>query len=425
VAVSDALAKGDRMSKQNEENGPEPDDLESMKDRTHDLETDLADSRDLMDSMRDPVLVLDAELRVVSANRAYCTTFELKLKQVEGKLLVELGGGQWDIPELKKMLNEVLEKDTSFDGFEVDREFDKIGRRIMLLNARRIDRWPGKPHRIVLVMEDATTSRMAKNAAEESEAFHRALLENVTDAVFLADDSGRIVYVGGSVQEIFKKSAEEIQELDNIDGLLGKDLFDPEELSRKGEIATRRLRVVKYRGSGFGRNEYPYVITSSGFHTAPISTVGLRHKPLGEKITTGIARLDNMLHGGYRRSSCILLAGLPGAGKTILASSFVHCTCGQGGDGLVHRLRRVRKVYNQQRSECGSGTGTAHRLRPACLPDQLPRGHRRRGALFQAIDPHRGDVSPACVFWVEGEHVPSHPGTTNSWKVSSTTGGGR
>ncbi|MBW2030245.1 MAG: PAS domain S-box protein [Deltaproteobacteria bacterium] len=236
------------MSKQNEENGPEPDDLESMKDRTHDLETDLADSRDLMDSMRDPVLVLDAELRVVSANRAYCTTFELKLKQVEGKLLVELGGGQWDIPELKKMLNEVLEKDTSFDGFEVDREFDKIGRRIMLLNARRIDRWPGKPHRIVLVMEDATTSRMAKNAAEESEAFHRALLENVTDAVFLADDSGRIVYVGGNVQEIFKRSAEEIQELDNIDGLLGKDLFDPEELSQKGEIANIEREITDASG---------------------------------------------------------------------------------------------------------------------------------------------------------------------------------
>ena len=96
------------------------------------------------------------------------------------------------------------------------------------------------------------------------------------------------------------------------------------------QVSTRRLRVVKYRGSGFGRNEYPYVITETGLHTAPISTVGLRHKPLGEKITTGNARLDDMLDGGYRRSACILIAGLPGAGKTILAGTFTGAVCSQG-----------------------------------------------------------------------------------------------
>ncbi|MBW1733565.1 MAG: circadian clock protein KaiC [Deltaproteobacteria bacterium] len=93
------------------------------------------------------------------------------------------------------------------------------------------------------------------------------------------------------------------------------------------QVSTRRLRLVKYRGSGFGRNEYPYVITKTGLHTAPISTVGLRHKPLGEKITTGNARLDEILCGGYRRAACILIAGLPGTGKTILASTFIAATC--------------------------------------------------------------------------------------------------
>ncbi|MBW1700355.1 MAG: circadian clock protein KaiC [Deltaproteobacteria bacterium] len=96
------------------------------------------------------------------------------------------------------------------------------------------------------------------------------------------------------------------------------------------QIATRRLRVVKYRGSGFGRNEYPYVITNTGIHTAPISTVGLRHKPLGEKITTGISRLDDILDGGYRRALCVLVAGIPGTGKTILCSTFVSAACERG-----------------------------------------------------------------------------------------------
>ncbi len=96
------------------------------------------------------------------------------------------------------------------------------------------------------------------------------------------------------------------------------------------QVTTRRLRVTKYRGSGFGRNEYPYIITSDGFHVAPISTVGLRHKPLGEKMSSGIPRLDEVLGGGYRRASCILFAGIPGTGKTILCSAFVAAACGRG-----------------------------------------------------------------------------------------------
>ncbi len=93
------------------------------------------------------------------------------------------------------------------------------------------------------------------------------------------------------------------------------------------QISTRRLRVIKYRGSGFGRNEYPYVITGSGLHTAPISTVGLRHKPLGEKMSTGLAALDTILLGGVRRGSCLLIAGLPGTGKTIMASTITDAAC--------------------------------------------------------------------------------------------------
>lgn len=100
------------------------------------------------------------------------------------------------------------------------------------------------------------------------------------------------------------------------------------------QVTTRRLRVVKYRGSNAGRNEYPYVITTGGLYIAPISTVGLRHKPLGEKISTGVSRLDEILDGGYRRASCILVAGLPGVGKTILASSFVSGVCQRGETAL-------------------------------------------------------------------------------------------
>ncbi len=96
------------------------------------------------------------------------------------------------------------------------------------------------------------------------------------------------------------------------------------------QLSRRRIRVIKYRGSNFGSNEYPYVITGSGLSIAPISTVGLRHKGLGEKMSTGLPRLDDFLCGGYRKGACILVAGLPGTGKTLLASTFVRAACGRG-----------------------------------------------------------------------------------------------
>lgn len=96
------------------------------------------------------------------------------------------------------------------------------------------------------------------------------------------------------------------------------------------QISTRRMRVVKYRGSGFGRNEYPYVITENGIRTIPISIFELKHKPFSGKILSGVEKLDSMLGGGYNRSSCILIAGEPGTGKTLLSASFVKTVCDIG-----------------------------------------------------------------------------------------------
>ena len=96
------------------------------------------------------------------------------------------------------------------------------------------------------------------------------------------------------------------------------------------QIATRRLRVLKYRGSGFGRNEYPFCITGEGINIIPISSAGLNHKALGPKVSSGHPQLDTVLDGGYRRGSCILISGTTGTGKTTLASTFVRSACERG-----------------------------------------------------------------------------------------------
>ena len=97
-----------------------------------------------------------------------------------------------------------------------------------------------------------------------------------------------------------------------------------------GQVATRRLRVIKYRGSGFGTNEYPYVFGERGIVLFPLTTAELTHQPLGTKVSTGLAGLDLMLDGGFRLASCVLISGNSGTGKTTLASTFAQAACHRG-----------------------------------------------------------------------------------------------
>ena len=97
------------------------------------------------------------------------------------------------------------------------------------------------------------------------------------------------------------------------------------------QIATRRLRVVKYRGSVHGSNEYPFLITKDGVSVMPITSVGLDHQASTQRISTGVARLDTLLGGqGYYRGSSILVSGAAGTGKTTLAAAFAAATCRRG-----------------------------------------------------------------------------------------------
>lgn len=97
-----------------------------------------------------------------------------------------------------------------------------------------------------------------------------------------------------------------------------------------GQLSTRRLRVVKFRGSGFGSNEYPFVIAVPGITLLPISEVGLSHRDLGERVSTGLPELDALVSGGFRRSSSVLLTGSTGTGKTTLCSVFTQAACARG-----------------------------------------------------------------------------------------------
>jgi circadian clock protein KaiC len=103
-----------------------------------------------------------------------------------------------------------------------------------------------------------------------------------------------------------------------------------------GQISTRRLRVVKYRGSSHGTNEYPFLIGERGISVLPITSLKLEHRVSRERLSTGIPALDEMLGGkGIFRGSSMLVSGSPGTGKSSIGASFVHAACQRGEKALL------------------------------------------------------------------------------------------
>src|ERR1700720_884311 len=92
----------------------------------------------IVDTIRDPLLVLDQDLRVVTANRAFYQTFRMNRQDIQGQPVYGLGDGQWDIPELRLLLEDVAPQHTVVEAYEVERDFPIIGRRLMLPNAREV-----------------------------------------------------------------------------------------------------------------------------------------------------------------------------------------------------------------------------------------------------------------------------------------------
>ena len=97
------------------------------------------------------------------------------------------------------------------------------------------------------------------------------------------------------------------------------------------QVSTRRLRIVKYRGSTHGTNEYPFLIDENGIHVLPLTSLKLNHAASTERISSGVSRLDSMLGGeGYYRGSSVLISGTAGTGKTSLSAHFANATCARG-----------------------------------------------------------------------------------------------
>jgi two-component sensor histidine kinase len=121
----------------------------------------------IVDTVRDPLVVLDHDLRVIAASRSFYSTFRLVRDEVRGQLLYEIDGGQWDIPELRELLGTISNGQATVEGYEVDRKFPAIGQRVMLLNARKVFYEKGAHSTVLLAFEDISDRRAIERQVQE------------------------------------------------------------------------------------------------------------------------------------------------------------------------------------------------------------------------------------------------------------------
>jgi len=135
----------------------------------------------ILGSVREPIVLLDSDLKVVKVNHSFYQTFKVKPEETEGVLIYDLGNRQWDIPKLRELLEDILPLNSQFNDFEVEHNFESIDRKIMHLNARRIYREPNETQMILLAIEDVTEREYYKRHLED-------LVEKRTTEIRLAQE---------------------------------------------------------------------------------------------------------------------------------------------------------------------------------------------------------------------------------------------
>jgi PAS domain S-box-containing protein len=178
---------------------------------------------DIVETAREPLVVLDSDLRVLLANRSFYDSFKVTPKETIGKLIYDLGNRQWDIPKLRTLLEEILPKDNKFDDYEVEHVFSSIGHKIMLLNARRITQKESVSQMILLAIEDITERKdieaglertrkeleVIKKSADESLEYAESIINTVREPLISLNQDLRVVTASRSFYEVFKVNHEE------------------------------------------------------------------------------------------------------------------------------------------------------------------------------------------------------------------------
>src|ERR1700694_1844156 len=167
-------------------------------------------AQNIVDTVREPLLILDTTLRVRSGNRAFYQTFQVSLEETEDRLIYELGNGQWDIPDLRTLLEDIVPKSSVFNDFELEHTFPAIGRRVMLLNARKLQAG-NHGELLVLAMEDVTERRRAAADLKAIETYAQNIVDTVREPLLILDTTLRVRSANRAFYLTFQVSSEETE----------------------------------------------------------------------------------------------------------------------------------------------------------------------------------------------------------------------
>ncbi|MDA8430965.1 MAG: PAS domain S-box protein [Geobacteraceae bacterium] len=247
------------------------------------LEAEIQDAREyaenIVETVREPLVVLNADLRILTANHSFYETFMVTPEETIGNFIYDVGNRQWDIPKLRVLVEEILPHDTVINGYEVEHDFPGIGRKIILLNARQIFREDIGSHIILLAMEDITDRKLVEERISEIIRQQQAILDNIPNMAWLKDKEGRFVAVNEPFSRAFG--------LAPID-LVGKNDFDfyPAELAttykRNFESVIRTGKRTYFEESivdGQGNTQYVEKIKTPIFNDSGmvIGIIGIAH----------------------------------------------------------------------------------------------------------------------------------------------------
>src|SRR4030066_1779930 len=150
-------------------------------------------AENIVETVREPLVVLNADLKILTANRSFYDTFKVTPDETIGNFIYDLGNRQWDIPKLRVLFEKILPHDIVFSGYEVEHDFLDIGRKIILLNARQIFRKNIGSHIILLAMEDITERKQLETEIQDAREYAENIVENVREPLVVLNSDLKIL----------------------------------------------------------------------------------------------------------------------------------------------------------------------------------------------------------------------------------------
>lgn len=234
-------------------------------DEEYSLQTLIKVCHNILDSFREPLIVLDSEFKVIKANRPFYTTFAVKPTETEGRLIYEIGNRQWDIPRLRKLLEEILPENSEFNDLKVEQSFEDIGHKIMLLNVRRIYRRPEQTLLILLAIEDVT------QRVEDERKIEELVEQRTIELIAAKEEAERKTGVIEAAYDEIKKLKdqleiersflqEEIKIKYNHENIVGESDAINDVLHKIEQIATSDTTVLILGETGTGKELVAHAI---------------------------------------------------------------------------------------------------------------------------------------------------------------------